>query len=366
MNSKRLQFLLLISLAAVLLSGCSSAALANSWPGLATDGEHVYLAAGQHVYAIRISDGREVWRYPGKANGSLLFIAPPVLAPDGTILLGSAGTDHRLVAIDPSRIDVETNAPEEAWIFNGAADRWIAPPLILGEQVFAPNTDGRLYVIALRDGTSIRTAEREVELGGSLWAQPASDGERVYVAGMDHKLYAVGIKSFEFAWPAIDLGGAIPGSPLVTGEGELYVGSFASEVIKVSSQTGEWQVLFTSEEWVWSGPVTVEDRLYFGDLAGNFYALDSAGELLWSIQPDGPVVGGALVMPEYVVFATESGSVYAVDQEGKIVWQRTMGGPVYTTPVAGGERIFVAPMKAEYLLSALDSNGNQVWNFQPE
>jgi outer membrane protein assembly factor BamB len=71
-------------------------------------------------------------------------------------------------------------------------------------------------------------------------------------------------------------------------------------------------------------------------------------------------------MPDYVVFVTESGSVYAVDREGKIVWQRAVGGQIYSAPVAGGDRILVAPMKAEFLLTALDTNGNQVWNFQPE
>jgi outer membrane protein assembly factor BamB len=365
MKSKRVLLLFVTLLAAALLSGCSSAALANSWPGLTTDGKNVYLAAGQYVYAVRISDGQEVWRYPGKASSSLQFFAPPVIAPDGTILLGSAGNDHRLVAIDPSRIDVETNAPQETWIFSGAADRWIAAPLILGEKVFAPNADGNLYVIALQDGLTTKTAERKIELGGSLWAQPVSDGNLVYVSAMNHRIYAVDANTYEIAWSAIDLGGAIPGSPLVTPDGMLYIGSFAKEVVKITAASGEMTPFVSAQGWVWSGPVLAGDTLYFGDLEGYFYAKRTNGEQLWTIQPDGAVVGSPLVMPDYVVFATESGSVYAVDQDGKIVWQRAVGGQIYTAPVAGEDRILVAPLKAEFLLSALDTNGNQVWNFQP-
>jgi outer membrane protein assembly factor BamB len=366
MKSKRAPLIFVLVLAALLLSGCSRALLGNSWPGLTTDGENAYLAAGQHVYAIRISDGREIWRYPGNASNSLQFIAPPVIAPDGTIVLGSAGTDHSLVAIDPTRIDVETNAPEEAWIFSGAADRWIAPPLIVDDKVFAPNTDGTLYVISLQDGLTNKTAEREIELDAPLWAQPVTDGEQVFVSTMDHRLHAIDASTYEDAWPALELGGAIPGSPLVTAEDELYVGSFASEVVKVTTETGVNAPFFSTEGWVWSALVVADQVLYFGDLEGNFYAVRTSGEQLWSIRPDGPVVGSPLLMPDYVVFATESGTVYAVDQQGNIVWQRVIGGQIYTDPVGGGERILVAPLKADFLLSALDTNGNQVWNFQPE
>jgi outer membrane protein assembly factor BamB len=108
-------------------------------------------------------------------------------------------------------------------------------------------------------------------------------------------------------------------------------------------------------------------NIYFGDLEGNFFAVDAAnGNQIWSIQPDGPIVGSPLVMTDYIVFATESGSVYAVDSEGKIVWQRDVGGQIYTDPVSGSDKIVVAPMQAEFSLAVLDTNGNQVWTFTPE
>jgi outer membrane protein assembly factor BamB len=366
MKSNRVLLVFVIVLAAVLLSGCSRTGFTNSWPGLTTDGETAYLAAGQYVYAIRISDGQEVWRYPAKASTGLQFIAQPVIAPDGTILLGSAGSDHRLVAIDPTRVDVETNSPEELWMFSGAADRWIAAPLVMNDKVFAPNTDGSLYIISLQDGLASKTAEREIELGGSLWAQPVSDGRLVYIPAMDHSLYAINPDTYEIVWSALQLGGAIPGSPLATPESELIVGSFASEVVKISSTTGAVTPFISTQGWVWGSPVLVEDTVYFGDLEGYFYATSTNGELLWSIQPDGPIVGSPLALQEYIVFVTESGSVYAVDQDGKIVWQREVGGQIYTSPVTGTDRILIAPMQAEFLMAAFDMNGNQVWNFKPE
>ena len=369
MKSKYALFVIVVALAVVLLSGCTGrAGLSNSWPGLATDGKSAYLASGQYVYAVNLEDGKEIWRYPAKASNSIHFIAQPVVAPDGTIVIGSSGTDHRLVALDPSQLSGDTiKTPAEKWIFNEARSSWVAGALILNDKVFAPNSDGTLYVLDLQDGFSSKTALQMINLGGALWAQPSTDGNLVYVASLDHHLHAINPETYEFAWPAIDLGGAAPGTPLVGPDGSIYIGSFTSEVVKVNPATGTDALLTNTKGWVWSGPVTDGKSIYFGDLEGNLFAVDVAsGNQSWSIQPDGPVVGSPVVISEHIVFATESGSVYAVDSAGKIVWQRDVGGQIYTSPVVSTDQIIVAPMQAEFSLAVLDANGNQAWTFQPE
>src|SRR3990172_3876627 len=329
MKPKYILFVLVVALAAVLLSGCTGeAGLTHSWPGLASDGNTAYLAAGPYLYAINLNDGKEIWRYPAKASNSLQFIAQPVVAPDGTIVIGSAGSDHRLVALDPTPLSGETfKTPAEKWVFSGARSSWVAGALILNNKVFVPNSDGILYVLDLQDGTTAKSALQKIDLCGALWAQPSTDGSLVYVASLDHHLHAIDPNTYESAWPAIDLGGAAPGSPLVGPDGSLYIGSFASQVVKVDTAAGADSVLTGTQGWVWGGPVTDGQNIYFGDLEGHLFAVDAAsGSQVWSIQPDGPVVGSPLVISENVVFATESGSVYAVDSEGKIVWQREVGG----------------------------------------
>lgn len=375
MKPKYILFMLVVVLAAVLLSSCSSQGLTHSWPGLASDGETAYLAAGPYLHAIRLADGKEIWRYPAKSSNSLQLIAQPVIAPDGTIIIGSAGSDHRLVALDPSSLSgEEIKTPAEKWIFSEAKGSWIAGALILNDKVFAPNSDGILYVLDLQDGFSTKTALQAIELGGALWSQPSTDGKLVYVSSVDHYLYAIDSETYEFAWPEIDLGGAAPGTPLVGPDGNLYIGSFASEVIKVDPATGADTLLTGTQGWVWGGPVSDGQNIYFGDLDGNLFAVDVAsGSQVWSIQPDGPVVGSPLVIDGNIVFATESGSVYAADNTGRIVWQKewkkegkNVGGQIYTAPVAGADKIIVAPMKAEFYMAVLDANGNQVWTYMPE
>ena len=59
MKFKRFFLFTLVATLAILLTACGSAP-ASSWPGMAADSTHVYLASGSYVYNVQIKDGAEV------------------------------------------------------------------------------------------------------------------------------------------------------------------------------------------------------------------------------------------------------------------------------------------------------------------
>ena len=360
---KKFVFVIVFLLGAFLLSACAGGPVHGStWPGLAANGDTAYLADGPFVYAVSLNDGREAWRYPGEddRDNGYAFYSTPALAPGGLVIVGSAGNDYSLVALDSNRIDNQ-NAPAEAWTFTGARDHWRAAPLVLEDKLFAVNSDGNLYVLNLGDGRTLK----EVNLGGRLWSQPTTDGERVYITSLDHSVIAIDANTYEVIWHE-DLGGAVPGSAVPGEDGTLYVGSLASQLEKFDPATGTHEALLDAENWVWSTPVLDGDTLYFSDVDGNFYSVDTAtGNLNWTVKPDGPITASPLLQNDHVLLATESGSVYAVDRDGKVLWSEEIGGKIYTTPVAAGDIILVAPLETEFYLAALDPNGRQVWTFTP-
>ena len=65
----------------------------------------------------------------------------------------------------------------------------------------------------------------------------------------------------------IDLGGAVPSSPVVGSDG-VYVGSFASTVEFIQSN-GNHEVIATAENWIWGSPVLDGETLYYADLDGK-------------------------------------------------------------------------------------------------
>jgi len=369
---KKLLFISMVLLSAVLLSACAGGAIrGSSWPGLTADGDIAYLANGGLVYAVNLKDGKEIWHYPASASSKQVFYAAPVVTEDGLIIVGSAGTEHSMIAINPADINPETNSPLEAWTFADATDHWVASPLVVGDKLFAPNADGNLYILDLSDGRSQKQSVAVVELAGRLWAQPATDGEHVFVTSLDHSIFAVDVKTYEIVWHE-EVGGAIPGSPTIGADGMLYVGSLASQLEQFDPQTGKHTSVLDAEGWIWSTPVVDGDTLYFGDLKGNFYSFStSTGELNWSAQPDGPITANAIVQNDHILLATESGNIYALDKDGKTLWfedirDEKLNGKIYTSPVVASDLILIAPLETDFNLTALDTNGRTVWTFVPE
>ena len=356
MNKKRLTLISLLVLGSLILSACSGRALSNNWHGLAADAEHAYIADGTFVYAVDLKTGNEVWKYPAEADSKLSFYATPVLTADGQLLIGSAGTKHPFVSLDPA-----TGKEKWAESFTNNKGAWLASPLVFNDRIYAPNTDGFVYVIDMNG----KKAAEPIELGGALWSAPSTDGTLLYVTSLDHYFHVIDPAAGESTEP-IDLGGAAPSSPVVGTDG-VYAGSFASTIEFIKSN-GEHKVIATTENWIWGSPLLDGETLYYADLNGKVFSLDLAsGNQNWdTVQPDGPIVASLLIGGDQIYVATEAGTLVALDREGKTVWEKTVGGKIYTTPVISGDLILVAPYQAEFILAAYDAAGKQAWTFTPE
>lgn len=371
---KKFVFVTLILLVAVLLSGCAGGAVrGTTWAGLAATSDTAYLADGAFVYAVNLKDGTEAWHYPAKADSKKLFYAPPVITPDGLVIVGSAGTNHILVAINPKDINSETKVPNEAWTFTGAGDHWVASPLILGDKLFAANGDGNVYVLNLNDGQSTKKAEKVIEVGGRLWAQPVTDGTRIFITSLDHSVVAIDAATYKILWH-VDLTSAIPGSAVLGADGMLYVGTLDSHFEKIDPATGKNETVLTTDGRLWGSPVVKDDMIYLADLNGQVYSYNTTtGTNEWSsVKPDGAITASPLILGDTVLFATEtgpngdeSGNLFAIKSDGSVKWNEKLGGQksgkIYTTPVLAGDLILVAPLGADgYLYAYKMEDGSEV------
>ncbi len=354
MKLNRLAIIFSLTVLALALSACGTPP-ATSWPGLAADSETAYLANGSVMVAVRLKDGEELWSFPEKPSAKWSFYANPVFTSDGQILIGSSGTEHRLFLVD-------AQTGKESWSFSDAGDHWAASPLVVGDMVYAPNSDGTLYVFDL----SISGDDKlvwQIDLGGKLWSQPVSDGERVYVAALDHHVHAVDIATHKLAW-VVELDGANIGAPVVS-NGLLYVGSFGANFEALNTANGNVVWTVPTEKWIWGSPTLNGETLYFADTIGNFYTVHAADgtAITASIKPDGPILASVVLFNGKVILVTESGTVISVDASGKTEILETVKGKLYSTPVVAGDLILVAPFQGDFLLMALDVDGKQVWQY---
>jgi outer membrane protein assembly factor BamB len=355
MKINRLLLFLALALLAVTLSACGGTPTATTWPGLAASGDAAYLANGSIVYAIRLSDGQQLWTFPEKPDAKLSFYSNPVFTSDGRLLIGSSGADRSLFLVDAA-------TGKSDWFFNGVNDHWVASPLVVGDMVYAPNADGNLYVFDLTIPGQDKLV-KTVRLSGKMWSQPVTDGKNLYITSLDHSIHTVDMKTYEVSMKT-QLGGAIPGMPALA-DGRLYIGSFDSAMVAVNASDGSIAWTTPVNSWVWGGPVLDGGMLYFGDLDGNFYVVDAAdGTIKDSVKPDGAILASPILLNGNLIFVTESGVVYSYEAVGKTVILETIANSkIYTAPVLAGDLILVAPFQGTSLLVALDKDGKQVWAF---
>ncbi|MGQ9833288.1 MAG: outer membrane protein assembly factor BamB family protein [Candidatus Villigracilaceae bacterium] len=353
MRIRPLSFFLFSLLAVFLLTACSG--VSTAWHGVGADANLAYISAGSYIYAVRLSDGTEAWRYPEKANGKTIFYAPPVLTDDGQLLVGSAGTDHALYYLN-----AQTGAYKDQ--FDGALARWVASPLVLDGYVYAPGGDGILYLLDMQ-GNRLKS----FDTGAPLWSQPVTDGKYIYLAGLNHHLYALEPQTLKIIWDK-DLGGALAGSPALSPDGVLYIGSFGSKVTAIEAASGKTLWEAPTEGAVWGGPALHADLVYAADLKGKIYAFNAkSGERHWQpIRPDGPILASPLLWQDMMIFTTETGAVVGVDADGKVKTLSAYQGKIYAPVVGAGDLILVAPLGTDFLLAAVDANGLQAWTFVPE
>ena len=382
--SRKLLFLTAALLAVFLLSGCAGGSVrGNTWPGLSASNDVAYLADGPFVYAINIKDGTEIWRYPDQRSNKLLFYTTPYVTADGLIIVGSSGSDASLLALKPNG----NATPSLAWSYTGTKYHWVAAPLQVGNRLFAPNSDGDLYIFDLNDGQTDKQPIKVVELATDLWAQPITDGKNVYISALDHSLFAMDKDTYQILWEE-NLGSAITSPPILASDGNLYVGSFASDLTKLNPATGGYEPVEKTTDWVWGTPSESGSNLYFGDLGGHLYSYNTQdGKNNWdptTLPPDNwdpagnktadeskytAITASPLVVNNTLLVATESGAIYQVDQDGKYeLWggqQQQPGGRIYTTPILAGDLVLVSPMNSDAFLYAYDLNGTKKWSFKP-
>jgi outer membrane protein assembly factor BamB len=347
-------FLLLII--TILLSACGSrsAMTASGWAGVTTDGDTAYVSFNTHVVAVNLSNGTERWRYPAEADPKITFYAPPALTEEGSLIVG--GYDNVLYSIDSVN---GAGTP----LFDGANGRYIGGSLVSTDRIYTPSADRTLYALNM-NGQLLWGFETDEP----LWARPAADPECncIYLSSMDHRVYALESQSGNLLWSTEDLGGAIVGTPVISDDRILYVGTFAKEMIAMNADSGAVLWRFGTTDWVWAGPNLDADTLYFGDLSGTFYAVDRLnGNIKWQIQPqaDSAIVGTPLLIEEEIFFTNESGSLISSTKEGVIRWNQDMQTSLHTGPIHAGDMILIATSNPENLLIAVDTNGVRRWSF---
>lgn len=357
---RSLQWLLIalvLLINAVTLSACSSAGMMSNWPGIALGNGVVYVAYQAHVHAIQTQNGTELWRFPKEADNKVSFYAPPALSPDGTQLIAS-GFNHILYSLNPEN-------GSEQWRFEESKYPYIAGALITEDSIYAPTSDHLLYALD-RKGNK----RWEFKTNAPIWATPIYNPscECIYIACLDHVLYAVRARDGVLLWQTERLEGAIASSPVLSEDGILYFGTFGNRFHAFDPRSQQDLWTYTASHWVWGSPLLIEDQIILTDLSGNVIALDvKSGDERWKVPTGAAITAKPTFYNDVIYIGNEAGDLYAIDLQGNLVWQqpKKFDGKILSTILSGDEVILVPLIAKDQLIVALNPNGGQSWSFQP-
>ncbi|NMB61442.1 MAG: PQQ-binding-like beta-propeller repeat protein [Chloroflexi bacterium] len=360
---------LLILVLAATITGCTNnIGAASSWPGFSVSDGMAVLSYGSQIFAINTENGNRQWVYPSSAEKNVMFYAPAEIK-DGQVLVGDY--NHTLYSINSDNGILN-------WKFEGAKGRYVGSVLELNGMTYAPNADHSLYVV---DSQGMLNWEFKTQ--GPNWSKPVADDQYVYVASMDHHLYALqlnydaatlatdenGSKVLvsEPVW-SVDLGTAVVSDPLLA-DGFLYVGTIDGELFKVNAASGAIEWTFegdTKIKSIWTTPLIVDSSLYFGTEDGFVYALNvESGDTIWAnpTSTGSQIVASGVALNGNVGFGTIAGNLVILDKNQATSPSITRDGGIYTTPIFQDGKLYLVVVGGDKLVYALDENGREYWAF---
>jgi outer membrane protein assembly factor BamB len=206
------------------------------WSTPTVDGDTLYVGCFEKkLYALNTADGTKRWEL--EAGGA---IVSPVLIDEGTLYFGAF--DRYFYAVDAAGGSLR-------WRSEVMGGKWFwAKPVIYHGVVYAPNLDGKVYILDAASGAEVAAA---VDLGNPISPAPVVVGDKVVLATEEGYVYALDTASYQKGSPLIDVKEESDNVAKSTSRRIYAPLSAAGGVVYIKAQTAS------------------EDALYAVDVAGR-------------------------------------------------------------------------------------------------
>lgn len=244
------------------------------------------------IYAIRLRDGKPIWRTRSPVGG---VVAP--LAFDGEALYAGS-EDGTVIRLDPEGGQV-------AWrrTLKGAVR---AGPVPTPYGLAVATTADTLYLLDRATGA----VKSRLPTPGSVLATPASDGRRLYYATMSGRVVAVDLSTWTVRWDR-SAGDAVYGAPALAGD-TLYVLARDGRLWIIPADDPERATSHTLGIVATAGPTPLASGVLVGSVSGEVLLADRAnGNILWRAQVVGPIEEPPLVRDRQVVVVAGRGNIHS-------------------------------------------------------
>jgi outer membrane protein assembly factor BamB len=311
--------LLIVTLIAVLLAGCSPVATpeptatpaptATPMPALPSSSVYwtfqtegaiwgtpavsdgvVYVGSDDtNLYALGAGTGKLIWKFP---TGGIVRATPALLdgvvyftSDDGWLYAANATTGEQVW-----KVDIHSVAEREVFDNNARVFDYLqSSPTIAAGAIYIGSADKNVYALDAKTGTVLWTFATE----DLVRATATVDNGTVYIGSWDGLLYALDAATGEMRWKYFTGFTTLPHylyrpvqSKALVLDGIVYDAGRKASVVAVDAATGKrvWEYNYGAGLWVESSPNIVDGTLYIGS---------SGSQALFEINPQtGKRIGG--------------------------------------------------------------------------
>ena len=127
----------------------------------------------------------------------------------------------------------------------------------------------------------------------------------------------------------------------------VYIAGLTNDVkgklfaLNLEDGTKRWE--FNSEDGFLTTPVVDDGRLYLGDMAGQFFCIDTSGEKQWTYKTEIEINSSANTYKDLVLFGSQDGALYALDKAtGDFKWKHATEDQIQCSITVAKNHAFLA------------------------
>jgi len=248
----------------------------------------------------------------------------------------------------------------------------IASPLLAGDLILVPSTDGTLYAFNSKNGMEAWNYTTGASWTG-ITSSPILYREQVIFGSGDGKLYSLALNG-TLLWD-VQLASSIYFSSPAAADGVVYIGSEDGNLHAVASNGTElWNASIAEGDniKIRSSPLLMEDQIVVGyaiydgfvAIDGGIAALSYEGEMLWNTIVNATSSSPALTAAGVAV--TSSEGLKMLSEDGDVLWTFDAGAPIKGSPTVSEEAIYVVTYAPQSTVFAVDFTGEEMWSLALE
>nr|BFD66889.1 outer membrane protein assembly factor BamB [Bdellovibrio sp. HAGR004] len=261
-------------------------------------------ASDGNFYSIEASTGKVQWTFETKSEN----LAAPLLDEGIVYFLAGNSVFYALDAVTGRQLWLHSRQDTSVFSIRGGSQA-----ALHNGHLYVGFSDGSLVALNAKTGSTLwETQLNRNKRFRDIDATPVVDGNQIYVAGYDDKLYCISTDKGETLW-RVDGGGY--SAVTIIGDKMLYP-TTQGEVWALNKSNGEKIWSYKLKEGIATQIKTYKGAAVFGESQGSLRFLDlNSGKQLGSFEPGRGILSAPQVDEKAgrIYFISGEANLYAVD-----------------------------------------------------